>query len=89
MLQTYIGVADRHGLCSLHTENEHTLQMLGRHVQPATTILFWTLLEDSAAKQIWLRLSHRNRRDAWRFLEANAFDIGTVHPSEFGSDMAA
>lgn len=83
MLNGYVGIVSRRGLCQLQVEREDTLrrarqaQLLGTK---AIRVGFWAVLADDNARYIASLLDQGERKEALRVLNQAAREAGHLLP---------
>ena len=83
MLNGYIGIVSRRGLCQIQVERQEVLQQiyrsatLGKH---SPRIGFWATLPEEAARHISTLVLHGECHEALRILNQSARESGHLLP---------
>jgi len=81
MLKSYLAIVDRSGLRSLCEEQEGASELLACRLHFADlppSLLVWAVVSDDVIRSVRGALRCENRYDAWRILQSESQQIGSV-----------
>jgi hypothetical protein len=88
MLKAFVGVASEQGLAVLHPEGDETISYVERSVRAGRNrVGFWAVIDDTEARCVNALILGGRGREALRFLNQSAKEIGRILPTEQGLEL--
>lgn len=83
MLKAFVGVASEQGLAVLHPERDETISYVEQSVRVGRNrVGFWAVIDDTEARCVNALLLGGCNREALRFLNQSAKEMGCILPDD-------